>query len=467
MFNRKVTPAERFLSRSPFSIVTMVVRIKGEVSFEGLMNAVQQARGRHALLGARVLDKEEHEQCFTSEGAGDIPIRMVERKTKDDWIQIHADESTIPFDFDTRPPIRFILVHSPDESDLIILCHHVICDGKSLAYLARDLMMSLGDPGRPLEHLDAPPPMDLDNLPDDLKQSGLVKAVIQRMNKKWAEDSVYFDLEDYQELTRAYWDRYTHEILTIELSEEETSVLVARSREEQVTVNSALTAAFVSAQWAVQGKQPYHEKIAVGANLRDRLPNNPGEGMGYYAGAAELKFKYSLRKSFWENARDLHKKIQGKMTNKDLMGNMLNWLYLDPTILDAMHFKKLGGLVPPESNSFGKLSAFSGKDDVILGILKRDKLDSLETKYWGTAVTNLGRLDFPRTYGELELDRLIMQPGGGIPLANVNLVVGAVTCSGKLSLVIEYAEDAIDNQTVKRVRDQALKFLSEDESPAM
>lgn len=92
-------------------------------------------------------------------------------------------------------------------------------------------------------------------------------------------------------------------------------------------------------------------------------------------------------------------------------------------------------------------------------ILKQDNLDTLETKLWGTAVTNLGRLDFPRTFGSLELDRLILQPGGGFPLANVNLVIGAVTCSGKLSLIVEYAEQAVDTHTVERIKDKAMEFL--------
>ena len=82
-----------------------------------------------------------------------------------------------------------------------------------------------------------------------------------------------------------------------------------------------------------------------------------------------------------------------------------------------MSFKKLGGLVPPDSPRYEKLSAFSARDAVVLRLLQRDNLDTLEFKYWGTAVTNLGRLEFPRQYGALELDRLIMQPGGGIPLA--------------------------------------------------
>jgi NRPS condensation-like uncharacterized protein len=126
-----------------------------------------------------------------------------------------------------------------------------------------------------------------------------------------------------------------------------------------------------------------------------------------------------------------------------------------------MNFKKLGRLVPLDSIRYEKLSAFSERKDLVLRILQRDNLESLETKHWGTAVTNLGRMDFPKTYGALELDRLIMQPGGGIPLANANMVLGAVTCSGKLSLIVEYAEQAVDTETMEQVKNKALAFLWE------
>jgi hypothetical protein len=68
-------------------------------------------------------------------------------------------------------------------------------------------------------------------------------------------------------------------------------------------------------------------------------------------------------------------------------------------------------------------------------------------------------MGFPRMYGTLELDRLIMNPGGAFPLANVSLVSGAVTCSGKLSLVLEYAEETVDTRTMRKVRDRAMEFL--------
>jgi hypothetical protein len=124
-----------------------------------------------------------------------------------------------------------------------------------------------------------------------------------------------------------------------------------------------------------------------------------------------------------------------------------------------MNFKRLGGLVPSNFTRYQKLHGFSERDDVVLSILKRGKMDSLDRIIMGTAVTNLTRMDFPRKYGELELDRLLMKPGGAFPMVNANLVLGAVTCSGKLSLLVEYVEDNIDNETMARIKDMAMAFL--------
>jgi NRPS condensation-like uncharacterized protein len=145
-YERKVTSAERLFAHSPFSIVTMVARIKGNVSEEMLRSAVDIAQQRHGLLRVRIKDDNDHAQWFTSGGVQEIPIEIVPRTSENDWIRIQSEASKIPYDFETRPAIRFVLVQSPAVSELIILCHHIICDGMSLAYLARDLMVHLGDP---------------------------------------------------------------------------------------------------------------------------------------------------------------------------------------------------------------------------------------------------------------------------------------------------------------------------------
>jgi NRPS condensation-like uncharacterized protein len=458
-YERKATGAERFYSHSPFSIVTMVARIKGNVTEEMLKNAVVKTQRRHALLRVRIKEDHEHALWFTSEGVQEIPIEIVPRKSENDWIKIHAEASKIPYEFETRPAIRFILVQSPDVSELIILCHHMICDGMSLAYLARDLMVHLGDPAREVKVLPAPEPITLDNLPSDVSPSGLVKFFINRIKQKWAEEIVFFDQEDYKALTKTYWDNYHHKVFTIELSEAETADLVARCRKENVTVNSALTAAFSGAQSFVEGEKPYHAKTAIAASLRDRLPNPPGEAMGYYALGVEVKLKYNHEKSFWDNARKYHRRIKPNFTNKKVFGELLKWLQMDSNIYEALNFKKLGALVTSDSPRHEKLSDFSKRQDVVVRLLRRAKIETLETKLLGSAITNLGRLDFPKTYGALELDRLIMQPGGAFPLVHVNMVVGAVTCAGKLSLIVEYAEEAVDTGTMEKIKDKAMEYL--------
>jgi NRPS condensation-like uncharacterized protein len=458
-YERRITPLERMFTRSPYSIVTVVARIKGNVSESMLINAVSKVQQRHPNLRVRIREDNPGDPWFTSEGAKGIPVEIVPRESEDQWIKVTLEASQIPFEFDERPAIRFILVRSAIESELIILCHHIICDGMSLAYLARDLMAHLGDPTREVEVLPDPVPIGRDNMPKEVSLNRIVRFLVNRINKKWEQDKVFFDQEDYRDLTEAYWTNYSHQVLSVELSEAQTSALVARCRDEQVTVNSALATAFVGAQYVVQGDKPYHSSIAVGASLRDRLPRPAGEVMGFYAAAATLKYEYDRKTGVWENARRFHRTVTPLYTNKNLFQDAILSVYREPAILESSNFKILGGLVPADSTRHPKISAFHQRDDVVLSLLKRRKMDSLDELIMGTAVTNLTRLDFPRQYGPLELDRLMMNPGGAFPLAKINLVLGAVTCAGKLSLVLEYAEETVDTATMEKVRDQAMEFL--------
>jgi len=463
-YTRKVTAIERFFARSPFAIVTMVARIRGEVTERSLRTAVDQVKARHPNLSVRIVQDEDGDPLLTTEGAQEIPVVVVPRQSDDHWASVVAESSRIPFEFETHPAVRIFLIQSPAESELVILCHHIICDGLSLAYVTRDILQQLGNPAREVEVLPDPIPIGLDNIAPDVSTSSIVRFFINRMNKQWDSEKILFDQADYRTLTSAYWGRYTHQVLPIELSEDETTSLIERCRNEEVTVNSALAAAFVAAQAIVLDEKSLHPGIGIGASLRDRLRVPAGEVMGFYAGIATLKHKYNHKAGFWENARNIHRKATSQYANKTLFNDLLNWLHLDPTIMESIHFKRIGVLVQAEADQSTKLFDFSQRADVISSILKRDNMDSLDKIYWGTAVTNLTRLDFPTAYGDLELDRLIFKPGGGFPLVTVNLVVGAVTCAGKLSIVVEYVEDNIQFETMEQIKEKALECLFTDSS---
>ena len=183
-YERRITPLERFFSRSPFSIVTVVARIKGTVSERLLRNAVSQVRQRHPNLRVRIVEDDDHALWFTSEGAEEIPVEIVPRESDTHWIGVTREAGQLPYEFDARPAIRFILVQAPGTSELIILCHHIICDGLSLAYLARDLMVHLGDPSREVEVLPDPVIVERETIPEDVSLNAAVRFLINRMNKK-------------------------------------------------------------------------------------------------------------------------------------------------------------------------------------------------------------------------------------------------------------------------------------------
>ena len=203
-YKRKITPVERFFSHSPFSIVAVVARIKGNISEGTLINAIPKVQQRHPNLRVRIKEDSAHTPWFTSEGAKAIPVEVVPRKSDNHWIKVYQEACQIPFEFDERPAIRFILVQSPTISELIILCHHIICDGLSLAYLTRDLMVHLGDPAHEVEVLPDPIPIDRENIPSDVSMNAIARFLINRINQKWKKDKIYFDQEDYRELNEAY-----------------------------------------------------------------------------------------------------------------------------------------------------------------------------------------------------------------------------------------------------------------------
>ena len=220
-YKRRITGNERYYTNSPYSTVTMVLRIVGSVSKETLTNAVLKVQQRHSLLRVRIVNDENHIPWFTSEDVKEIPIQIVNRESKDQWIDEFTEASKIPYDFENRPPIKFVLIHSAEISELIILCHHIICDGMSLAFLARDIMEFLGDPNKTVEILPDPMPITKENLPDEVATPSLLAKIYGKINAKWKLEEIFFDKQDYHAINEVYWKNYNHKTISVELTKAE------------------------------------------------------------------------------------------------------------------------------------------------------------------------------------------------------------------------------------------------------
>jgi hypothetical protein len=85
-----------------------------------------------------------------------------------------------------------------------------------------------------------------------------------------------------------------------QLTAEQTKDLLARCKQERVSVQSALCTAFLTTFTAVN----------TPVNLRSQLALPVGEAFGLYAGAAVIGMKYDAKADFWDNARKFHGKLQ-------------------------------------------------------------------------------------------------------------------------------------------------------------
>ena len=92
------------LNMSPYSIVSMVARIKGKVSGQTLREAVDRVQKRHTLLQVRVANKEDGSPWFTTQDAAQLPIEVVSRTDNETWIRLFEKECKKPFDFEKQTP---------------------------------------------------------------------------------------------------------------------------------------------------------------------------------------------------------------------------------------------------------------------------------------------------------------------------------------------------------------------------
>ncbi|MFX1536921.1 MAG: condensation domain-containing protein [Promethearchaeota archaeon] len=456
-FKRKITTRERVFYRSTHANVVMVVRIKGDVSSELLRSIIRSMPKRHPLLQVRVICDVDDNLWFTSEGVQELQVQVIPRKSDDHWFQKFKEECKLPFQLDKGPLIRFFLLYSAHISELIIFCHHLICDGMSLAFLARDILIHLGDPSREIELLPTPTVLNENNIPSNAHPSPLKRKLmtyfINRYNKRWQSEKLYFDEEDYKNIYQAYWENYTHHNLLGELSELETSKFVSRSRQEGVTVNTALITAFLKAKNEVQGvSRTTPQTIGQPVNIRKRLKNPPGEAFGLYVAGFELNIKYNPNKSFWEQARFIHKLIKNSLTDQSIFEHFFAVSAFDGTLFDVLPFLSYSKFIPPHFSRYKKLSTLSEESSNVVNAL----IKSLG-KQINMIVTNLGQMDFPKNYGSLELDSLILLPGGGV---TCELTVGVVSAAGKLCYTIEHLDHVIDKDTGLKINARVMEILT-------
>ncbi len=209
----------------------------------------------------------------------------MECKRKNQWVDIVKSEHKFVFPIEKGPLIKFILLKDSNSLDLIVNCHHSICDGLSLVYLIRDILYYLVNFDKKIKTSLWAPPLNKDNIPTKAKSNIWTNFVIKVVNKYWNKNKIKFSEEDYENLTELFWNENSCQIIAWQLNEKQTSKLLKSCKDEEVTVNSALVTAFIAAiSTGDFNNRKTHKRVHMPINIRDRLKISVGEAFGFHVG---------------------------------------------------------------------------------------------------------------------------------------------------------------------------------------
>ena len=420
--------------------VAMAARIRGHIDSEQMRSAVEELRSRHTLLAVRIKVDEDDKAWYTTKDVPALPFKVIERKTDSQWLDVALEEYKSSFPVEIGPLVRFALLYSNEVSELIICGHHAICDAISLTYLIRDILKRLASPSDVIEQLPLPPAVDFETVPNPPQKSFIANTIISLINRAWRRKNLRFDFNLMKQMHKRYWQENSDvRHFAWQLSESETTKLVKYCREKGVTFNSLLWAAFLVAQDRVQGSDDlFRNRAGLAISTRDKLTVPVGESFGFYASSHRVLLKNYQGKSFRDAVTTIHQQLKRSIDSADPF-KMLSATRLCPTLIDSLYFSKYG-------------FSSNGISDKLLKKMMWDKVN------YGCVITNVGRVDIPTDYGDLQLDAVY----GPLVYSDVNeKTAGVITVGKRTTFWMSYNESLIDSETATQFRNAVQGLLQE------
>jgi NRPS condensation-like uncharacterized protein len=303
---RKMLFFERLMyvdGRTPVNCL-MTARIHGEIAAEKLQSALEKVQSKHPLLRASVVEEGREPYFVLSANPQKVPVRILERRSDEDWRDITALEWKTPFNMTQGPMIRVVWIKSRDISELMLVGHHCICDGASLIVIFREILQLIDQPAMQLTPY--PPFQSLQDLVprevlSDLKLALLVKS-----------KAALFRLFALTVKTVKTAPAGEHYLIYWRADEKESAELARRCRAEGATPYAALCVAFLLAFREVNTAK-FKNKIMCPVNVRKFIRNIGADMMFNYAPTIPLGLGRDPQEEFWGLARKLKQSISEKV----------------------------------------------------------------------------------------------------------------------------------------------------------
>lgn len=405
---------ERIMYVDPETPVNCVfaAKIKGELSEQNFKTALEKIQQKHALLRV-VIDSQSEKYPFFKEekDIAPIPLRIVERKTEEDWLTESQKEWKILFEEEKTPLARVVWVRGQDVSEVFWAIPHCISDGTTGVTLMQELLQLLDNPDLQLEPYEAFTSVD-EFLPSNFNvKTKKFKANLYLMFAKF-----FFLLQPKSKKRNLGNDYVLHQ----KLDPATTAQITERCKANGVSVHALLCSAFMQAFQEIKGKDA-KGKVISPVDVRHFIPEIKEDHLFAFAPTVDLAIKKGTS-DLLNNAKhikkDLTQKI-GKMEARELL-----WMG------EQMH--------PIVDRMISMLKSSNGGHDVTL--------------------SNMGRINIPNEYKNFSVET-IFSPTVAFPWLNSNTLVTS-TYNHQMDFIFLSNEDFLPKAEAAKIKEKAIALMT-------
>jgi NRPS condensation-like uncharacterized protein len=348
--------------------------IEGRESVQAWQQAINKVQLRHPNLSVKIVLDQFSRPVLEHVEDMPIPLRVVNADESYRWEQEVEKELATRFNTAEGPLLRAVLVQKPTTAILVLAGHHAISDGTSISYLFRDILTAVT--GNQLQPMNPQPSNDETlGLPADVAIAGSDKVSSIDNNFKSVAPKVF----------------------SIRLSQEATSKIIERAREEKTTVHGAICAAVLLSARKMRSEWA-DRKIEMISPICARRPLQLDDNYGLNITTHAVYFEGEQRFPFWDIARMAKAGLAGTETEEHVR-NYINF-FRDITFNSADLQKMI---------------------DILKNAFNHEIM-----------VTNLGRVKYDTNFGKLKLKAVygpMVRSGKGN-----EQTIGAISSNGSLCL---------------------------------
>ncbi|ACU58941.1 condensation domain-containing protein [Chitinophaga pinensis] len=421
---RKLLLPERLMlgdGTAPFNGV-YAIRINGVITAAGLSVALAKVQAKHPLLRAAVRNDATGAPWFELPAVHQpIPLIIKERTTSVDWQQEVRDAWASVFNLEAGPLINLTWLKGDAQSELILTFHHSMCDGGGGLMLVRELLAVADDPEKEIGIHPSFTTLE-DIVPAHILhgKKEIFKAKLKALFIKGALASIsaFVSTRGRQPISRQQ-DYLLHWKLDRQVS----AALFQYCATKEVTVNTALCVAFLSAFKQVKGAKALN-KIICPVDIRRFIPEITKDVIFSFGLSLELSLNHAQDVSFWERARLLQTVASQKIKKMNPYAFMLPFEYAHSGIKYMRKFLTYGKPV------------------------------------YDLMFSNMGKLDIPEQYQTFAVDTIFSPTVIG-PFSNPTTIITS-TYKGQIDFSFVSNYQVLDYQDALAIKEKAMALLTEE-----